>query len=64
MEKLALPKDQCIVVEDSAVGLQAARGSGAIVVCKKENRFPAYQDGADYYIDDLLQLLELIDKLK
>ena len=52
------PKD-CYVVEDSTFGLQAAESAGAVVICKRDDRFGYDQSGADYYIDRLAEIEDI-----
>ncbi len=60
--KLGVEPEQCLVVEDSNLGLAAARASGAVVCCMKETRFLFTQEDADYYIDDLSEIIGILSK--
>lgn len=65
MERLNITPEETIIVEDSTTGLKAARGSGAKVVCRKEERYLVDQSEADYYIGmDLIELKEILERLK
>ncbi len=60
--RLAVEPEEALVIEDSPVGLQAAKASGAKAVAKRENRFGFVQDEADYYIDDLKEIIPILAK--
>ena len=59
MKKMGVEPKDCYVVEDSTFGLQAAERAGAIVICKKDDRFGYDQSGADYYIDRLAEIEDI-----
>ena len=59
MKKMGVKPKDCYVVEDSTFGLQAAERAGAIVICKKDDRFGYDQSGADYYIDRLAEIEDI-----
>lgn len=50
--RLARPADRCVVVEDTPVGIQAARAAGMRVI-GVATTFPAHALDADWVIDDL-----------
>lgn len=58
--KLGLKSEECMVVEDSQLGLTAALASKAVVCCMKENRFLFTQPKTDYQIDDLSQIISIL----
>lgn len=62
LQRLGLTAEECIAVEDSAYGIQAAKGAGIFVAAKKEERFGFSQSEADVQIEDLHQLWEVLDK--
>ena len=59
--KLQASASDCLVIEDSVYGISAAKQAGAVVVAKKDGRFGQDQSGADYMIDDLLQIEGIIE---
>ncbi|MBQ1521162.1 MAG: HAD family hydrolase, partial [Erysipelotrichaceae bacterium] len=63
MNKLGMQSNECIVIEDSQVGIDAAHGAGCRYICHREQRYPIEQTGADYYIDDLLDALGIINEM-
>ena len=60
LERLKLKREETIVVEDVWVGIEAAHQAGLKVICRKEKRLPVNQQGADYYVDDLGEVIEII----
>lgn len=63
MKKLGVSPDECVIIEDSQVGIDAARAAGCVCICRTENRYPIEQNGADYYIDDMLDAVRIINGL-
>lgn len=55
-----LPKQQCIVVEDSEIGIAAGKSAGLTVIARKDTIFHLNQSQADGFIDDLTGLLALL----
>ena len=60
LDYLQLKPEECLIVEDSQIGLQAARASGMKVVCLREYRFACDQSGADWYVDRLTDIIDII----
>lgn len=61
-KQLGVPPDRCLAVEDSPLGIAAARGAGYYVVARREERFYFDQSGAHAMIDDLSELIPLVRK--
>ncbi|MCI8584620.1 MAG: HAD family phosphatase [Lachnospiraceae bacterium] len=61
LDKLGLPAGDCIVVEDSAYGIQAAKAAGLTVAAVKDTKFGADQSAADYLIDRTCELKGLLE---
>ena len=55
LKRLELPSNDCIVIEDSLVGIQAAINAGLYVIAVKENRFLVDQSKADCIVNDLIE---------
>ena len=55
LKRLELPSNDCIVIEDSLVGIQAAINVGLYVIAVKENRFLVDQSQADCIVNDLIE---------
>lgn len=60
LEQLGLEAGECIAVEDSAYGIQAATRAGIKVIAKKDDRFGFDQSLADYRADHLHQVIDII----
>lgn len=54
---------ECIAVEDSTFGIEAALKSGMKVICKIDTRYGLNQAGADCYIDNLIEIKDNVAKL-
>lgn len=55
LKRLELPSNDCIVIEDSLVGIQAAINAGLYVIAVKENKFLVDQSQADCIVNDLIE---------
>lgn len=60
LHELALPKEECVVVEDSAVGIQAAKGAGLFVFAMDSGIRSMDQSGADRRINSLSEIINNI----
>ena len=61
LDKLRLPAEKCLVVEDSPVGIEAAHRAGITVAARHETRYPLDQSGADYLLESLTDLEVLLE---
>lgn len=61
LRELALPKEECVVVEDSAVGIQAAKGAGLFVFAMDLGIRSMDQSGADRRINSLSEIFEHLE---
>lgn len=61
LSRLHLEPKECIAIEDSTYGIQAAKGANIITFAKRDNRFHFNQSMADEVIDDLTQIVNLIN---
>lgn len=64
IEKLGLSSDECIAVEDSEYGIAAAKDAGLTCIAKRDTRFGADQSPADYAVDDLLEIIDILKEIK
>lgn len=62
VRRLGVTSKQCIVIEDSTIGIEAAKRAGMYVIAKREIRFSVDQRQADVIADDLLQAWEHIQE--
>ena len=63
LKKMGLTADMCVVVEDSSIGIQAAKRAGMCVFARRENRFPMDQSNADIIFEDYSDLYKWICQL-
>lgn len=56
LELLKLSRRQCLVIEDSPYGIEAAVRAGIPVAVRRETRFVLDQRGGDWYFDRLSEL--------
>lgn len=60
-KKLNTKPDQCLVFEDSASGVKAAKSAGMTVVAIATNKMPETLQEADYVVNDFSEI-ELVEK--
>ncbi len=60
VEQLGLEAGECIAVEDSAYGIQAASRAGVKVIAKKDDRFGFDQSLADFFAGNLHEVIDII----
>lgn len=61
-EKLGVQPHECLAVEDSTIGIQAAKEAGMFVVAKEDTRFNFNQNLADQKVKSLRELLYLLEE--
>lgn len=57
---LGIPEENCLAVEDSTVGIEAACRAGMKVAALRDGRFGFDQSRADYQMDTLAELLAYV----
>lgn len=57
---LGIPEEECFVLEDSTVGIQAAKGAGMTVAALRDDRFGFDQSLADHHVETISQILEYL----
>ena len=63
-KKLGLRAEECIAIEDSSYGIQAAVNAHLKVIAKKDDRFGFDQSVANYQVDTLKQVIELLKNME
>ena len=58
--KLKLQPSECIAIEDSRVGIQAAHKAGMKVIARKDPHLITDQSLADWVVDDLRKVIEFL----
>lgn len=61
---LGLPPELCLVVEDSTIGITAAKAARVPVAARREERYPMDQSQADYLLERIGDLPALLADLK
>lgn len=64
MKHLGVQPDECIIYEDSDLGIASGKSAGGYVVARIDHRFGQSQKGADYYVQDIEELVQYIKKEK
>lgn len=59
-EKVDVLPGNCLVIEDSNYGIEAAKRAGMYTIAKKEKRFPFSQEKADIIIESFDEVKKLI----
>ncbi len=52
--------EKIFVVEDSDLGIEAGKRAGLTVIAKRDDRFNYDQSKADYVIDDLMEIIDIV----
>ena len=60
LSKLGLPAADCLAVEDSTYGIQAAKAAGLQVAAVKDDRFSFDPSQADWFLSKTADLKELL----
>ncbi len=61
-KKLGLRPEECIVVEDSPIGIAAAKTAGMFVIAKRHNVIPLEQNEADFTVESLAEIINYLKK--
>ena len=57
---LRVPEEECFVIEDSTVGIQAASRAGMVIAALKDDRFGFDQSPADFHIESIADILKIL----
>ncbi len=63
MNRMELTRSECMVIEDSPYGLEAGKNAGMVSVARRDEHFDLDQSKADYIIDSLSDLKDLISDI-
>jgi len=61
VNKVQLNKEDCIVIEDSPLGMKAAKDAGLKVILDYDVRIKPDTNLADYIVDDLRQVISILE---
>lgn len=61
-DKLGVSCDECLVVEDSNYGIEAARRAKMFTMAKREERFPFSQEDANIIFDSFEEVQRFLEK--
>lgn len=61
VKSLELEPEECVAVEDSEFGIAAAKAAGVMTVAKIERRYNFSQDAADYKIERLTGIFQVLN---
>ncbi len=61
LKQSGLSKEDCMIVEDSPLGIEAGKRAGIKVAARTEHHFGLDQSQADLHIDDLTALYQFLD---
>lgn len=64
IRQMNVAPNKCLVVEDSTYGIIAAKAAGAIVICKKDERFGYDQSQADYQVESLAEIRQICESFE
>ncbi len=62
-DRFGLKSGECLVVEDSPIGITAGKQAEMTVVARRDHVFGMDQSAADYHVDSLEELLPIVDRL-
>lgn len=57
---LKVKEEECFVIEDSEVGIQAGKAAGMTVAALRDDRFGFDQGKADHHMDSLMEILDYL----
>ena len=63
-ERLGVKPEECLAVEDSTFGVLAGHRAGMTVAALKDDRFQFDQSPADYRMDRLTEVLEILKRME
>ncbi len=64
IEKLGFDVSECIAIEDSEYGIQAAKTAGLLCIAREDHRFNFNQSRADYFVHSLKEISHIINYIQ
>lgn len=64
MEQGQITEDVCLIIEDSPLGIEAAKKTHCQVIALKNSEFDLDQTQSDYVVDDLLDIINIIKEVE
>ncbi|MBR2067034.1 MAG: HAD family phosphatase [Solobacterium sp.] len=61
-ERLGIPKEECIVYEDSQMGIEAGKRAGIKTIARMDDRYGQDQSEADIQVKDIQEVYEIVRK--
>lgn len=62
-DRLSLKSEECVVIENAPLGIQSAKAAGMICIAITTTLKAEELEGADYFVDDIIDILPIIQKL-
>lgn len=59
---LNVTKEECIVYEDSDMGIEAGKNAGMFVIARRDNRFKQTQSKADIIVNDIVEMVDYVER--
>jgi HAD superfamily hydrolase (TIGR01509 family) len=63
IERLHLPPESIVVIEDSEYGIKAAKAANLTCIARREERFTFDQSAADYIVDQIPEIVPIIEQI-
>jgi len=60
-EMLGVKREECIVYEDAAMGIEAGKRAGMITIARKDDRFGQDQTKADCIVEDMTSFVQYVE---
>lgn len=64
MEHFGLKEHECVIIEDSELGIKCAKKTNSKVIALENNEFELDQSKSDYVIQNLLDVMKVIEEVE
>ncbi len=61
-ESFGIAIENCVVYEDSKLGIEAGKRAGAFVIARRDDRFSQDQSGADVIVNDIMEMYRVVQR--